>query len=188
MRVSPLPNKLNEIKERSNIIFDSVVTSKLFHESLMLTFNEFLTSDPVYGTNVKFLCPIDTTSTLLIMLKVLRNLLKIKVAKPFLYGEHETPMNCKAVHSNVFVPPYRFFYIELELGTVKSNVGKFVRATTRTIPRAIRCNSVACRNITNKVSDYAIGISPFDKAFNLLGSIKYLPREELLDLLIAPIN
>ncbi|OUM65246.1 hypothetical protein PIROE2DRAFT_7790, partial [Piromyces sp. E2] len=54
------------------------------------------------------------------------------------YMEHETPMNCKAVHSNVFVPPYRFveeyvkknlkmkFYIELELGTVNSNVQKFV--------------------------------------------------------------
>ncbi|OUM63164.1 hypothetical protein PIROE2DRAFT_10319 [Piromyces sp. E2] len=27
----------------------------------MSTFNEFLTSDPVYGINVKFLYPIDTT-------------------------------------------------------------------------------------------------------------------------------
>ncbi|OUM66559.1 hypothetical protein PIROE2DRAFT_6180 [Piromyces sp. E2] len=64
VRVSTLPNKLNEIKERSNIKFDRVVTTKLSHESLMLSFNEFLTSGPVYGTNVKFLCP--TTSAFLI--------------------------------------------------------------------------------------------------------------------------
>ncbi|OUM66391.1 hypothetical protein PIROE2DRAFT_6437 [Piromyces sp. E2] len=69
VRVSPLPNKLNEIKEkRSNIKFDSVVKpTKLSHETLMVTFKEFRIFDP---------------------------------------GEYETPMNCKAVHSNVFVPPY----------------------------------------------------------------------------------
>ncbi|OUM61137.1 hypothetical protein PIROE2DRAFT_12935 [Piromyces sp. E2] len=46
----------------------NVVTTKLSHESLMLSFNEFLTSDPMYGNNVKFLFPIDMTSALLITL------------------------------------------------------------------------------------------------------------------------
>ncbi|OUM62862.1 hypothetical protein PIROE2DRAFT_10723 [Piromyces sp. E2] len=90
--------------ERSNIKFDSVVTSKLSHESLMFLFSELLTPDPVYGTNMKFLYPIDTTSAFLITLVVLLNL--SKTARPSI--EHEIQMNCKAVHSNAFVPPYRF--------------------------------------------------------------------------------
>ncbi|OUM64695.1 hypothetical protein PIROE2DRAFT_8460 [Piromyces sp. E2] len=52
IQISPLPNKLNEIKERSHIKFDSVVITKLSHGSLMVSFNEFLTSDPIYRINV----------------------------------------------------------------------------------------------------------------------------------------
>ncbi|OUM67365.1 hypothetical protein PIROE2DRAFT_5227 [Piromyces sp. E2] len=52
--VSPLSNKLNEKKrkkKKSNIKFDSVITTTLSHESLMFSFNKFLTSDPEYETN-----------------------------------------------------------------------------------------------------------------------------------------
>ena len=42
VRDSPLPNRLNEIKGRSNIRYDSVVSTKLSHESLMLSFVELL--------------------------------------------------------------------------------------------------------------------------------------------------
>ena len=38
VRDSPLLNRLNEIKGRSNIKYDSVVPIKLSHESLMLSF------------------------------------------------------------------------------------------------------------------------------------------------------
>ena len=50
VRVSPLPNKLNEIKERSNIEYDSVVSTKLSLESLIFSFDKLLTFDPEYGT------------------------------------------------------------------------------------------------------------------------------------------
>ncbi|OUM61995.1 hypothetical protein PIROE2DRAFT_11875, partial [Piromyces sp. E2] len=83
VRVSPLPNKLNEIKERSNIKFDSVVTTtKLSHESLMLSFNEFQTYDPVYGTNIKFLCPIDTTCSFKCLCSALSICSSLKVKIP----------------------------------------------------------------------------------------------------------
>ena len=39
-RDSPLPNRLNEIKGRSNIRYDSVMSTKLSHESLILSFVE----------------------------------------------------------------------------------------------------------------------------------------------------
>jgi hypothetical protein len=100
VRDSPQSNRLNEIKGRSNIRYDSVVSTKLSHESLMLSFVELLTFDPVYGIVEKFLCPIGTTSALLITVGVLLNLLKSssiellmrgvilvrKAAKPSLYG------------------------------------------------------------------------------------------------------
>jgi len=47
VRDSPLPNRLNEIKGRSNIRYDSVVSTKLSHKSLMLSFVELLAFDPV---------------------------------------------------------------------------------------------------------------------------------------------
>jgi len=47
VRDSPLPNRLNEIKGRSNIRYDSMVSTKLSHESLMLWFVELLVFDPV---------------------------------------------------------------------------------------------------------------------------------------------
>ena len=50
VRVSPLPNKLNEIKERSNIEYDSVVSTKLSLESLMFSFDKLIAFDPEYGT------------------------------------------------------------------------------------------------------------------------------------------
>jgi len=65
--------------------------TKFSHESLMLSFVELLAFDPVYGIQKKFLCHIGTTSAL---------------SPPYI--EHENPINCKTVHSNVFVPPYRF--------------------------------------------------------------------------------
>jgi len=100
VRDSPLPNRLNEIKERSNIRYDSVVSTKLSHESLMLSFVELLAFDPVYGIVEKFLCHIGTTSALLITVGVLLNLSKSsfiellmigvilvrKAAKPSIYG------------------------------------------------------------------------------------------------------
>jgi len=46
VRDSPLPNRLNEIEGRSNIRYDSVVSTKLSHESLMLSFVELLGFDP----------------------------------------------------------------------------------------------------------------------------------------------
>ena len=49
VRDSPLPNRLNEIKGRSNIRYDSVVSTKLSHELLMLSFAELLAFDPMYG-------------------------------------------------------------------------------------------------------------------------------------------
>jgi len=45
---SPLPNRLNEIKGRSNIRCDIVVSIKFFHESLMLS----LAYDSVYSTEL----------------------------------------------------------------------------------------------------------------------------------------
>ncbi|OUM64117.1 hypothetical protein PIROE2DRAFT_9223 [Piromyces sp. E2] len=52
----------------------------------MLSFNEFQTSDPVYGTNIKFLYPIDTTSALLITLVVLLNLSKSNFMELLMIG------------------------------------------------------------------------------------------------------
>ena len=48
LRDSPLLSRLNEIKGRSNIRYDSVVSTKLSHESLMLSFAELLTFDRYY--------------------------------------------------------------------------------------------------------------------------------------------
>ena len=76
IRDSTLLNRLNEIKGRSNIWYDSVVFTKLSHESLMLSFVELLVFDPVYGIVEKFLCHIGTTSALLIKVGVLLNLSK----------------------------------------------------------------------------------------------------------------
>ena len=45
VRDSPLPNKLNEIKGRSNIRCDSVMSIKLSYESLKLSFIELLPYD-----------------------------------------------------------------------------------------------------------------------------------------------
>jgi len=42
-----LPNRLNEIKGRSNIRYDSVVSIKLSHESLVHSFLELPTYDSV---------------------------------------------------------------------------------------------------------------------------------------------
>ncbi|OUM70572.1 hypothetical protein PIROE2DRAFT_1088, partial [Piromyces sp. E2] len=65
VRVSPLPNKLNEKKkERSNIKFDSVVTTKLSHESFDL-------HGPTYN----------------------KDCFSKKRRKTLHYMEHETPMN-----------------------------------------------------------------------------------------------
>jgi len=47
VRDLPLPNRLNEIKGRSNIRHDSVVSTKLSHKSLMFSFVELLVFDPV---------------------------------------------------------------------------------------------------------------------------------------------
>ena len=71
VRDSPQSNRLNEIKGRSNIRYDSVVSTKLSHESLMLSFIELLAFDSVYGIVEKFICHIGTTSALLITVGVL---------------------------------------------------------------------------------------------------------------------
>jgi len=100
VRDSPLLNRLNEIKGRSNIRYNSVVSTKLSHESKMLSFVELLAFDPMYGIVEIFLCRIVTTSALLITLCVLLNLSKSsfiellmigvilvrKAAKPSIYG------------------------------------------------------------------------------------------------------
>ena len=55
VRDSLLPNRLNEIKGRSNIRYDSVVPTKLSYESLMFSFVELLAFVPVYGVVENFL-------------------------------------------------------------------------------------------------------------------------------------
>jgi len=75
-RDSPLPNKLNEIKGKSNIMCNSVVSTKLSLESLVLSFVELLAYDPVYGDVEKFIYHIGATSSLLIMVGILLNLSK----------------------------------------------------------------------------------------------------------------
>ncbi|OUM62949.1 hypothetical protein PIROE2DRAFT_10638 [Piromyces sp. E2] len=144
MRISPLPNKLNEIKERNNIKFDSVVTTKLSHESLMLSFNEFLTSDPAYGTNVKFLCPIDTTCSFKCLCSALSICSSLKAKIP--------------PRRNVKIDPSSVFKTTTNTNDPDNSKIKTFRFFGPEIMRH-------CKNITNKVSDNAIGISPFDKAF-----------------------
>jgi len=82
----PLPNRLNEIKGRSNIRNDSVVSTKLFYESLMLLFVELLVFDSVYGIVEIFLCHIGTTSALLITVGVLLNLSKSNFIELLMIG------------------------------------------------------------------------------------------------------
>jgi len=86
VRDSPLPNRLNEIKGRSNIKYNSVVSTKLSHESLMLSFVELLAFDPVYEIVEKFLCHIGTTSALLIAVGVLLNLSKSNFIELLMIG------------------------------------------------------------------------------------------------------
>jgi len=86
VRDSPLLNRLNEIKGRSNIRYDSVVSTKFPYESLMLSFVELLEFDPVYGIVEKFLCHIGMTSALLITVGILLNLSKSSFIELLMIG------------------------------------------------------------------------------------------------------
>ncbi|OUM63876.1 hypothetical protein PIROE2DRAFT_9476 [Piromyces sp. E2] len=77
----------------------NLVTIKFSYESLMFSLDELLKSDPLHGTNVKFLCPIAT------YYKVCFN--KKNPQDPP-YIKHKTSMNCKVVHSNIVVLLYQF--------------------------------------------------------------------------------
>ena len=91
---------MNQVLIGIYIGYDSVVSTKLSHESLMHSFVELLAFDPVYGIEEKFLCHIGTMSAVLITVGVLLNLSKScfiellmigvilvrKAAKPSIYG------------------------------------------------------------------------------------------------------